>query len=64
MNIETTFVDGTNTMNIAAAMRPNTKMIWLEGASNPKLKVVDIRDVVEQARCRNPDVLIVVSRWV
>merc|ERR1712121_300028 len=47
MNIETTFVDATNPSNIAEAIRPNTKMVWIETPTNPTLKVVDIRAVAD-----------------
>jgi len=43
--IEFTFVDATSPANIEAAIRPNTKLLWLETPSNPLLHVTDI------ARC-------------
>jgi len=43
--IEFTFVDTTQPANIEAAIRPNTKLLWLETPSNPLLHVTDI------ARC-------------
>jgi len=43
--IEFTFVDTTSPANIEAAIRPNTKLLWLETPSNPLLHVTDI------ARC-------------
>ena len=42
MNIETTFVDATDAANIEAAIRPNTKMVWVETPTNPTLKVTDL----------------------
>ncbi|HEX6084666.1 MAG TPA: PLP-dependent aspartate aminotransferase family protein [Thermoanaerobaculia bacterium] len=42
---EFTFVDTTTPANIEAAIRPNTKLLWLETPSNPLLHVTDI------ARC-------------
>ncbi len=41
--LEFTYVDATNPENIRAALRPNTKMIWLETPSNPMLKITDLR---------------------
>jgi cystathionine gamma-synthase len=35
---------------VAAAVRPGTRVVWLETPSNPLLKVTDIRAVVEIAR--------------
>jgi len=37
-----TFVDPTNETAFRAALRPETKMIWLETPSNPLLRVTDI----------------------
>lgn len=41
--IEFTFVDAADTSNIEAALRPETKLLWLETPSNPLLHVTDIR---------------------
>ena len=38
-----TFVDATDTANIAAAIQPNTKALFLETPSNPLLKIIDLR---------------------
>jgi cystathionine gamma-lyase len=40
--IDFTFVDTTSPANIEAAIRPNTKLLWLETPSNPLLHVTDI----------------------
>ena len=41
--IEFSFVDMTHFENIKAAVKPNTKMIWIESPTNPTMKLVDIR---------------------
>jgi cystathionine gamma-lyase/cystathionine beta-lyase len=38
---------------IEQAIRPNTKMLWLETPSNPLLNIVDIQMIVEVARKNN-----------
>ena len=43
--IETTFVDAPNAEAYAAAVRPNTKMFWVESPSNPLLRITDIVEV-------------------
>jgi methionine-gamma-lyase len=48
--IETTFVDATRTDAYAAALRPNTKLLYLETPANPVLAITDIAGVVELAR--------------
>src|SRR5579872_967094 len=50
MGIETTFVDTTNYEQHARAIRPNTKLLYLESPTNPMLRVVDFERVVEIAR--------------
>lgn len=40
--LEFSFVDMTDLEATARALRPNTKMLWLETPTNPLLKVVDI----------------------
>jgi cystathionine gamma-synthase len=47
--LEVTFVDMTNLEAIRSAVRPNTKLIWIETPSNPLLKITDIAAVAEIA---------------
>src|SRR5579862_5470141 len=37
-NLDVTFVNMTDSSSLQAALKPNTKMIWLETPSNPLLK--------------------------
>jgi cystathionine gamma-synthase/cystathionine gamma-lyase len=43
--LEFTFVDMTNLAAVRAAIRPSTKMFWLETPTNPLLKLIDIRAI-------------------
>jgi len=52
LGIESTFVDATDPANIAAAIRPATKGIYLETPSNPLLKVTDMAAAVELAKSK------------
>jgi len=45
--IEFTYVDLTKIDAFKAALRPNTKMVWIETPTNPLLKVVDIQKITE-----------------
>ncbi len=45
MGITATFVDMSDLARTAAALRPETKLVWLETPSNPMLKVADIEAV-------------------
>ncbi|MFI0348760.1 MAG: trans-sulfuration enzyme family protein [Chthoniobacterales bacterium] len=51
--LEISFVDFTQPEKIAASIRPNTKMIWLETPSNPMLKLVDLKKVAAIAKQHN-----------
>lgn len=59
MNVETTFVDATEPSNLEKAIRPNTKLVWLESPTNPLLKVIDIKKIAEIAH--NRDILLAVD---
>lgn len=45
-----TFLDMTDPSRIEAAIKPNTKMIWIESPSNPLLKLVDLSAVAAIAK--------------
>lgn len=47
--LEHTLVDLTDLDALKAAMRPNTKMVWIETPSNPMLKITDITAVSQIA---------------
>lgn len=48
--IESTFVDTTDVSNIEKAIRPNTRIIFVETPSNPTMGITDLEKVVEIAR--------------
>jgi O-succinylhomoserine sulfhydrylase len=48
--IETTLIDGTDPSAWEKAVRPNTKVFFLESPTNPTLEVIDIAHVVSVAR--------------
>ena len=58
LGIETTFVDPTRAGEIEAAIRPETRLIYIETPSNPLLQVVDIRAAAEIARERSALLLV------
>ncbi|XP_065155773.1 putative cystathionine gamma-lyase 2 [Atheta coriaria] len=51
--LEFSIVDTTDITKVEAAIKPNTKLIWLETPTNPCLKVNDIRAVAAIAKSRN-----------
>jgi cystathionine beta-lyase/cystathionine gamma-synthase len=52
LGVETTFVDTTDYDQHARAIRPNTRLLYLESPTNPTLRVVDLRKPVAIAKER------------
>ncbi len=48
--LQFTFVDMSDTDALRGALRPNTRMVWVETPSNPLLKIVDLEAVAAIAR--------------
>jgi len=51
--LDISFVDLNDEAALAAAVRPETKLIWCETPTNPLLKIVDIQKLAAFARARN-----------
>ncbi len=50
MGIETTFVDTTDYEQHGRAIRPNTRLLYLESPTNPTLRVIDMRKTAALAK--------------
>lgn len=50
MNIEATFVDMTDFAAVQAALKPNTKAVFMETPSNPTLKITDLALIAKWAQ--------------
>jgi cystathionine gamma-lyase len=48
--IETSYVDLSDAEALTSAIRPNTRLVWLESPSNPTLKIIDLARIAEIAR--------------
>jgi cystathionine gamma-lyase len=59
--IEFSFVDMTQAENVRNALKPNTKMIWMETPTNPTLKLVDIGKICEITSSLSEKVITVVD---
>ena len=57
--LDFTYVDTSNPENVAKALRPNTRMVFLETPTNPVMQVTDLAAVAAITRPRN--VLLVVD---
>lgn len=53
--IELDFVDMTNIENIAKAIKPNTRLVWVETPTNPTLKIVDLEAIAKL--CKEKSIL-------
>ncbi len=58
-SIDFEYVDATDVRNVQEAVRPNTKIIWLETPTNPLMKLCDITEISKFARQKN--ILVVVD---
>ena len=59
LGIDTTLADPTDVACIAAALRPETRMVLIEVVSNPTLRIADLDGIAEL--CRDRGVLLVVD---
>lgn len=50
--MEFTFTDLTKAENFEKAIKPNTKLVWLETPTNPTLKLVDISKIASVAKAK------------
>lgn len=50
MGLQVSFIDMSDPQAVRAALRPNTKMVWVETPSNPLLKLIDLEAVAKIAR--------------
>jgi cystathionine gamma-synthase len=55
--IEATFVDMTEPDCLRAAVRPNTRLIWVETPSNPMMGIADLVAIAGIARAAGPHVM-------
>ena len=56
--VETTFVDAHNLDEIEAAIRPNTKVVWLETLGNPNSDIPNIDKIAALAHAHNMPVAV------
>lgn len=59
MGIEVSFVDLTDLNMLKTAIKPNTKMVWVETPTNPLLKLVDIQGASEIVHQHEGTILVV-----
>jgi cystathionine gamma-lyase len=52
MGLEFTYADLSDPANFDKALKPNTKMVWLETPTNPLLRLIDIQKICEKAHAK------------
>ena len=52
-NLDFSFVDMTEPGVVESALRPETRMLWVESPSNPLLKIVDLKALADLAKANN-----------
>lgn len=57
--IEAEYVDTTDIERVRAALRPNTRLIWVETPSNPLMKITDLAALATLAREAAPNAITV-----
>ena len=58
LGIETDFVDATDTDQILAALRSNTRAVFVEAISNPLLRLVDLPALADELRRRSVELIV------
>ncbi|MES3037872.1 MAG: cystathionine gamma-synthase [Bdellovibrionota bacterium] len=53
LGLHFSYVDLTDANNFSGALRPETKMVWLETPTNPTLKLCDIKKIAALAKQKN-----------
>lgn len=61
MGVSTTYYDPMIGSSIAELVQPNTKVLFLESPSSLTMEVPDIPAIVEAARAKNPDIVIMID---
>jgi cystathionine gamma-synthase len=57
--LETSYVDLTDLAALRAALRPNTRLVWMETPSNPLMKICDLAAIAEIVRAHGPNAVTV-----
>ncbi|KAJ8408477.1 hypothetical protein AAFF_G00258910 [Aldrovandia affinis] len=61
LGLDVSLADCTQLDVLKAALKPNTKLLWIETPTNPTMKVVDIKACAEIAHEHNKDMVVVVD---
>jgi cystathionine gamma-synthase len=57
--LETSYVDMTSVDDFHAALKPNTRLVWVETPSNPLMKITDLTSIAALSRGASPNIVTV-----
>lgn len=57
--LETTYTDMTELEAVRAALKPNTRLLWVETPSNPLMQITDLGGIAAVARAAGPHIITV-----
>jgi cystathionine gamma-synthase len=57
--LETSYVDMTDLDAVRGALRPNTRLVWVETPSNPLMKITDLAAIAQLARAASGQIVTV-----
>lgn len=53
LGVDVTYVDATDVANVAAALRPETAVVWMESPTNPRMSLCDIEAIAARTSDRD-----------
>jgi len=59
--IEFSYAELTDLPAVSAGLKSNTRYVWIETPTNPRLKVADIRAIAQMAHAYNPAIRVIVD---
>jgi len=59
--IQFSYVDITDPNLVEAALRPETRLVWIETPTNPLLKIADIAEISKRVKALSPQILVAVD---
>ncbi|KAM9849381.1 cystathionine gamma-lyase-like [Aulostomus maculatus] len=61
LGLDVSFADCTKPQKLKEALKPNTKLVWIETPTNPTMKVVDIKACADLIHEHNKDIVVAVD---
>lgn len=56
--IEVSFVDTSDLSAVEKALKPNTRLVYLETPANPNMLITDLQGVADMAHAHNPEIVV------